>query len=94
MILVLVGHDLGQQPRPRQPLGERRRRLGGDDHVLPAARAGVLDALVLDDEHLGRLVVVRRRRLDADLSTHVAALRTEPLGGRQLVAPRFVAQGA
>ena len=92
VILILVDDDLGQQARPRQALVDRLRRLGGDGHVAFAALAGVLDALVLDDEHLGRLVVVLLGRLDADLLTLVAALGAEPFGRGQFVTSRFVAQ--
>ena len=93
VILILVDDDLGQQARSRQPLVERLRRLGGDGDVAFAALAGVLDALVLDDEHLGRLVVVLLGRL-ARRSRHAAV----PHSGQsrssvgQLVAALFATQ--
>ena len=56
------------RPGPGKPFVDRLRRLGGDGDLAFAALAGVLDVLVLDDEHLGRLVVVLLGGLDADLA--------------------------
>ena len=92
VILIFIDDDLRQQARPRQCLVERLRRLGRDGDVAFAALASVLDALVLDDKHLGRLVVVLLGRLHADLATHGAALGAEPFQCGQLVAALFATQ--
>jgi hypothetical protein len=47
---------------------------------------------MLDDEHLGRLEIELVGGLDADLSTHGAAVGTNPLGRGQFMAPRFTPQ--
>ncbi len=92
VILIFVGDDLGQQPRAGQALVNRLRRLGGQDDVLLAAFAGVLDLLVRNDEHLGRFVVVLLGGLDADRRALLAALWTEPFRVRQFVTFFFTAQ--
>jgi hypothetical protein len=94
VILIFVDEDLGQESRPWPALVDGLRRLGGDRHVAFAALAGVLDALVFDDEHFGRLVIELLGRFDADLRPLDAALGTKPLGRRQFVASRFVTQFA
>jgi hypothetical protein len=92
VILIFIDDDLCQQARPRQSLVERLRRLGRDGDVSFATLARVLDALVLDDKHLGRLVVVLLGRKHADFATHGAALGAEPFQRGQLVAALFAAQ--
>jgi hypothetical protein len=57
-----------------------------------AALTGILDLLVLDDEHLGRLVVVLFGCLDADRLTLRPAFRASQLRRRQFVTLRHPAQ--
>jgi hypothetical protein len=92
VIQVFIDHDLRQQSGPGQRPLKRLRRLRGQHDVARAALAGVFDTLVLDDEHLGRLVIELAGRLDADLVTRLAALRAEALEQRQFVTPRFATQ--
>ena len=94
VILILIDDHLGAESRSRQAAVDRLRRFGGDDHLALAALAGVLDPLMLDDEHFGGFVVVLAGRLDADLRTLLPAFRTKPLGFGQLVAARLVPQFA
>ena len=86
VILILIDDDLCQKAGTGQATLERLRRLGGRDHLAFAARAGILDTLMFDDEDLGRLVVELRADVDADLGTLLMALGAQPLGRRQLVA--------
>ena len=92
VIEILVDDDLGQQSGAGQPLVDRLRRLGGHGDLAFATLAGVLDLLVLDDEHLGRLVVVLFGGLDADLAAGVAALGAAAFRLRQFVTPLFATQ--
>jgi len=94
MILILVDENLRQQSRARQPFGQRLRRLGRDRDLALAALARVLDALMLDDEHLGPFVLVLAGGLDADLLPRRAAFRTKSLRHGQFITPRLAAKVA
>jgi len=75
VILILIDNDLCHEAGTGQATLDRLRRLGGHHYLAFAARAGVLDTLMLDDEDLGRLVVVLRGLVDADLGSFGAAVR-------------------
>jgi hypothetical protein len=94
VILILIDDDLGQESRPGQATLERRRRLGRDRHLALAALTGVLDTLVLEDEDLGRLVVVLAGALDTDFLALAAAGGAQLLGRCQFVTTLLVAQRA
>ena len=76
VIRVLAGDDVRQQPRPRQTLVDRLRRFIGDGDVLLAVLAGVLGALMDDDEQRGWLVVELFAGLDTDRLARLLAGRT------------------
>src|SRR5271157_1279526 len=93
MVQIFIDQNLRQQSRSRQRPLERLRRLRGQRDMARATLASILDALVLDDEHLRWLVIELAGRFDADLLTRLAALRAEALDQGQLVTPRFPTQG-
>ena len=97
MILIFVNDDHPQQARSRQRLVERLRRLGRDGDVGFATFAGVLDALVLDDKHLGRLVDVLLGALARESSRrvpHSGLSRSSVATRRGVVRDATAAQGS
>jgi hypothetical protein len=88
VIGVLVHQDLRQQARSRKRLVDRSRGRIRDHDVGLAAVAGVLGANVLDDVHLGRLVLQLLGDLLPDPHQLLAAFAAAELIGRRLVHQR------
>ncbi|SOZ16799.1 hypothetical protein CBM2633_P350018 [Cupriavidus taiwanensis] len=82
----------GQRRLGEQATGDDTRQRRRDLDAQIAARAGTLDALVLDDTDLFREHVQLFADLNADLDQRVAIVGTEVFGLRQVVTHHFAWQ--